>query len=247
MDPRETVMSSFRGKSNDKKSNVFEKALSFVRDGKQKIDELHKEIDRERTQSLIDSKNKERELKNKLIDLIKDKRKFARDSKQEKTSSPKQFGIPQEIIERRKKSIPRECMFIRDRDCFPEITCTAMNVPKILRRSISIESETYNWLSGLPNLSDKPSCLISNQRKELKTKSKAQIFKPLKEEKYFERNKSSKVEDIVYNIPIYVKPKDAPMVTSKSMNNSDVALKHYSRFGSKLPPIHETRLKNTTN
>ena len=128
-----------------------------------------------------------------------------------------------------------------DQDCFPAITCTEVNIPKILKRSISIESETYNWLFGLPNQRTKPASLIAKELRLAKRFTKE--TKVSQKEEDLKRKRSSRVQkSIVYNVPISLSTESkwkrnfpTHSYSYSEINGMDV--QQSQKDSNKLPPV----------
>ena len=228
------------------RQNAYDKALLIFREGKRRLDEVNKDLDKEKTQTYIDYKHKEREVKNELIDLIKDKKKFTKEAKQRERSKTKKVNSKSRKQnageEEKNKKLPK-LRIERNLDCFPEITCTDVNVPKIMKRSISSQSEFHNWICGLPKvgnatLNTKPSSVFNSKTTKRNLMSDAeQAFQDL------EQKRCSKVENIVYSVPISIGPsKMEGDADTKSRKSSMALVKHDRRTNLKLPPVNEVAL-----
>ena len=121
-------------------------------------------------------------------------------------------------------------------DLFPRLTCTTANVPKIMRRNLSSESEFYNWVTGLPKIGNRsivalrPVTTDNLKTKTVNTNNVAEIYD----------QRRSKVGNIVYNVPMLtkaqrkkVKMNKVPTVHPKENISNKVALT------SRLPMIKQ--------
>ena len=85
----------------------------------------------------------------------------------------------------------------RSGETFPAITCTEANVPQIMKRSISKESQFHNWLIGFPKLKNSPS--------DKRSLRKGRLAKGGSDDNNSNRGaikRHSKVANIVYNVPL---------------------------------------------
>lgn len=229
-------MNSKRKTCDRGKGKGFDKALFIVREGKEKLEEFNRHLDRERIQVLIDFKNKERDLKNRMIGLAMDQKRFAMESQSRPRSLTKKQP-QQNISEKERNSMIRELRIERNLDCFPEITCTNTNVPKILRRSISSRSEKHHWPSGLPDLGKSAALIRTRLSKKPKVTKISPKEEPNNDDKQLEKKRSSRVENVVNNNPTNAPPK------GDSKTKSRVQLQNkLSKVGSRS----DSRLARTT-
>lgn len=135
--------------------SVYDKALAIFQEGAKNLEIKTQAIDRERIQSSIEHKLEERKIKQDLLTMIKEKNRLENESQREGSlmvRREKTFGGLDAIRKRQKMSnLERQ----KSQDCFPPITCTTANVPRIMRRNLSNESEFYNWVTGLPKIANR--------------------------------------------------------------------------------------------
>lgn len=220
-----------RKRYEDTRTSMIDKTLLTFREGKKRLDAIHRDIDRQRTQTCIDFKIKERQMRTDLIDLIKEQKRLTKETKRIKSS--KQLKSKQQnVFQNEKQFILPSLRVQRNPDSFPKITCTETNVPKILKRSISRESETYNWTRGISKLGES-SRIVSKPLKKGESKSSERASKKdfEKRDEELEKRRGSKVENITYNVPLSVRP--------RIDTNSDTDTKQDEKRNFQLPPIAE--------
>lgn len=240
-------MDLIRKRPNRERAKLFQKVVFFVREGKKSLEKRNREVDRDRAQSILNFKAKRRELKAKLREFNEEQKKIASNKKQGSSrSSLKSLEPLSQDINERKTALTLRDLKIQgnietDQDCFPAITCTEVNIPKILKRSISIESETYNWLFGLPNQGTKPASLIAKELRLAKRFTKE--TKVSQKEEDLKRKRSSRVQkSIVYNVPISLSTESkwkrnfpTHSYSYSEINGMDV--QQSQKDSNKLPPV----------
>lgn len=214
--------------------SVYDKALAIFQEGAKKLQVKTQAIDKERIQSTIEHKLEERKVKQDLITMIKEKTRLENESildkpavlRREKTFS----GI--EIGRRRKTStLHRQ----NSQDSFPPLTCTTANIPRIMRRNLSNESEFYNWVTGLPKIANRSIVAlrpVTRDNAESKPTTADSSLPPKSTNTALpndvDNRRFSKVSNIVYNVPLFSR-EDRKLVKSYSFP----AMKHKP----KLKPI----------
>ena len=185
--------------------SVYEKALLIVHEEKKFLTNLKKELEEHKIKKCIDYKLEERKLRKELIGLRKEHKRleneaFKRDRDHKTVDDvAKQFR-------RNDRSVQIETEQLKKKlNTLPQISCTQRNIPRILRRDLSAESEYYTWTSGitkpgyrmalssrLPAIEQSVSAVKRLQRKE----NKAGNSEPEN------RSKRRDVHSICYSIPI---------------------------------------------
>lgn len=133
-----------RGMTRDHQS-VYDKALTIFQERTKKFKVAEQEIEKERMQTYIDYKFEERKVKEDLIKLTRDRKRFARETKNQQLPSLNREKTCQGWTRMEKQRLLRRFSTERSDDTFPEITCTEANVPQIMKRSISKKSQFHNW------------------------------------------------------------------------------------------------------
>lgn len=214
--------------------SVYDKALAIFHEGTKNLELMTKAIDRERIQSSIEHKLEERKVKQDLFTMIKDKNRF--------DNEPRGLSALDKGLLRRENTFSGMEAFKRRKQLslqkglssLPQLTCTTANVPRIMRRNLSNESEFHNWLTGLPNIT-KPSFSLSSRpvTKETKKPSLEETTKPNKEE---EERRFSKVSNIVYNVPLF-STEERKLIRENSLQSFDRKNNSISKQETRLPAI----------
>lgn len=189
--------------------NVYDKALAIFQEGTKNLAVRTKAIDRERIQSTIQHKLEERKVKQDLLTMIKEKNRLENESKDFPVLRREKSFAGIETLKKRKTLQTRRSM-----DCFPSITCTTANVPKIMRRNLSNESEFYNWLTGLPKIGNRsiialqPVARTHDDKADPDSPRKSSTDLPPPPNKTSEvptedSRRYSKVSNIVYSVPLF--------------------------------------------
>jgi len=193
--------------------SVYDKALAIFQEGAKNLEIRTQAIDRERIQSSIEHKLEERKIKQDLIAMTKEKNRLENESQRMSSSLLRREKTLSEIdiIKKRQKSSSLHRQ--RSQDSFPPITCTTANVPRIMRRNLSNESEFYNWVTGLPKIGNRSIVSLrpvtrDNEAKPttadsvLPTRSATNSETPTSSSDIDQR-RFSKVSNIVYSVPLF--------------------------------------------
>lgn len=181
--------------------SVHDKALTIFQERIKSLAVAEQEIEKERIQSNIDLKTEKRKVQEDLLNLNRDRKRFAREARTKLqlhqlprlVSREKTF---QGFSLREKQKLLRSFSTERPADSFPSITCTDANVPQIMKRSISRESQFHNWVIGFPRIKD----LSLSERCEIKKLAKQRAKNENSDARAVKRH--SKVENIVFSVPL---------------------------------------------
>ena len=183
--------------------SVYDKALTIFQERTKTLKHAEQEIEKERIQTNIDHKFEERKVREDLFKLTRDRHRFAREARNklepQLPSIVNREKTFQGFTSREKKRLLRSFSGERNDDLFPVITCTDANIPRIMRRTISKESQFHNWLIGLPRIQD--------TGVEGRTFQKMKLVKQKAQNEHVQisdaraMKKHSKVQNI-YNIPL---------------------------------------------
>lgn len=179
--------------------SVYDKALTIFQERTKKLKVAEQEIEKERIQTNIDYKFEERKVKEDLISMSRDRKRFAREAKNRGPELPslnreKTF---QGWTTREKQRLLRSFSTERSHESFPSITCTVANVPQIMKRSISKESQFHNWLIGFPRIKDSSGKRTFRNVRIAKADSGDNTNSDTRA-----MQRHSKVANIVYNVPL---------------------------------------------
>lgn len=215
--------------------SVYDKALAIFHEGTKKLELMTKAIDRERIQSSVEHKLEERKVKQDLLTMIKDKNRI--------DSEPRGLNALEKGLLRRENTFSGMEAFKRRKQLrlqkglstLPQLTCTTANVPKIMRRNLSNESEFHNWLTGLPKIG-KPSFSLSSRPVTKETTKPLPEGTQTSDSKEEEKRRISKVSNIVYNVPLFSK-EERKLIRENSFQSFDQKNNSISKQETRLPSI----------
>ena len=176
--------------------SVYDKALKIFQERTKKLKVAEQEIEKERMQTTIYYKIEEAKLKEDLIKMYRDRKRFAREAQNHQLPSLNREKTSLGWTRKEKQRLLRHYSTERSDELFPVITCTEANVPRIMKRSISKESQYHNWLIGFPKVKDSSGKL---------TLRNGRFSKGGSEDNNREMGaikKHSKVANIVFNVPL---------------------------------------------
>ena len=176
--------------------SVYDKALKIFQERTKKLEVTEQEIDKEMMQTYIDYKFEERKVKEDLIKMSRDKKRFAREAQNQQLPSLNREKTYEGWTRKEKQRLLRRFSTERSNETFPAITCTEANVPQIMKRSISKESQFHNWLIGFPKIKDSTGKRIPRKGRLTKGGSEDNNCNMAAIKRH------SKVANIVYNIPL---------------------------------------------
>ena len=183
--------------------SVYDKAFTIFQERIKNLTLAEQEIEKERIQTNIDLKFEKRKVQEDLISMNRDRTRFAKEAR-----NKLQLQLPslvnrekscQGLTLSEKQKLLRSFSSKRCDDLFPEITCTEANVPRIMKRSISKESQYHNWLLGFPKIKDSSFQRTSRNKKLANREAENESSEARAAKKH------SKVENIVFNVPLTLK------------------------------------------
>ena len=176
--------------------SVYDKALTIFQERTEKLKLADQEIEKERMRTCIDYKFEEGKVKEDLLKMSRDRKRFAREAENQPLPSLNREETYQRWTRKERQRLIRRFSTERSDETFPAITCTEANVPQIMKRSISKESQFHNWLIGFPKIKD------SSGKRALR---KGRLAKGCSEDNNSDTaaiKRHSKVANIVYNVPL---------------------------------------------
>ena len=138
--------------SDKERQSVYQKALEICHEGEKELSLLQQDLERSKLQSYLSYKLEERQLRNELIRIKREQKSLAKEAKQRKRDHKTIDDIAKEVKERNPGNRGTSAILFEKKFALPQINCTQKNVPQILRRKLSQESEYYTWTFGLPNI-----------------------------------------------------------------------------------------------
>lgn len=191
--------------SGKERQSVYEKALVICHEGEKELSLLQQDLDRSKLQTYISYKLEERELRNELFRIKREQRSLAKEAKQRQRDNKSIDDIAKEMKVKNPGNRGATAIMLEKKFSLPQINCTQNNVPKILQRKLSHESEYFTWTFGLPKIENAVKAL--NPEGEQKKKSKAgesKVYDDTEgiEEGVLERTRANTIHSIVYNVPV---------------------------------------------
>lgn len=136
--------------SSRERQSVYEKALLIVSKDKKLLTNLNRELEEHKLHKYIDYKLQERKLRKELTGLRQEQKRFANEAFK-RVREHKTIDDVAKEIKRDDRSFHLETMRLKAKFTkLPQISCTQRNVPRIMRRDLSAESEYYTWTFGMP-------------------------------------------------------------------------------------------------
>ena len=146
------IITSVMPHSSKERQSVYQKALEICHEGDKELSLLQQDLERSKLQSYLSYKLEERQLRNELIRIKREQRSLAKEAKQRKRENKTIDDIAKEMKERNPGNRGKSAILFEKKFALPQINCTQKNVPQILKRKLSHESEYYTWTFGLPNI-----------------------------------------------------------------------------------------------
>ena len=219
--------------SGKQRQSVYEKALVISHEGEKELSLLQKDLDRSKLQSYISYKLEERELRKDLFRIRREQKNLAKEAKQRQRDNKSIDDIAKEMKVKNPRNRGATAIMLEKKFALPEINCTQNNVPKILRRSLSHESEYFTWTFGLPKIESAVKALNpleSEQKRKGKADSKgAGDSAEGVQDDDTSRARANTIHSIVFNVPVS-EPKRDNSLTQSSL----------PPISTKLPKINVT-------
>lgn len=219
--------------SNKERQSVYEKALVVCHEGEKELSLLQEDLDRSKLQTFISYKLEERELRNELFRIKREQRSLAKEAKQRQRDNKSIDDIAKEMKAINPGNRGATAIMLEKKFSLPKINCTQKNVPKILQRKLSHESEYFTWKFGLPKVENAVKAL--NPEGGQKKKGKAAENGKGLEDSHGAEDGDLVIHKVVYNVPV-AEPKKEKAI---SQNLPSV--------NTKLPRINLTASQQAAN
>lgn len=206
--------------SGKQRQSVYEKALVISHEGEKELSLLQKNLDRFKLETYISYKLEERKLRNELFRIRREQKHFAKEAKQRQRDNKSIDDIAKEMKVKNPGNRGATAIMLEKKFALPELNCTQNNVPKILRRSLSHESEYFTWTFGLPKIENAVKALNPSngeQKKKGKTDNKGtgDSAEGVQGDDT-SRARANTIHSIVYNVPV-TEPKRENSITQSSL------------------------------
>lgn len=193
--------------SGKERQSVYEKALVICHEGEKELSMLQKDLDRSKLQTYISYKLEERQLRNELFRIKREQINLAKEAKQRQRDNKSVDDIAKEMKVKNPGNRGAMAIKLEKKFALPEVNCTQKNVPKILRRTLSHESEYFTWTFGLPKIENAVKALNpadNDQKKKGKADSKGtnDSSEGVQESEEVGRARANTIHNIVYNVPV---------------------------------------------
>ena len=224
--------------SGKQRQSVYEKALVISHEGEKELSLLQKDLDRSKLRSYISYKLEERELRKDLFRIRREQINLAKEAKQRERDNKSIDDIAKEMKLKNPRNRGATAIMLEKKFALPEVNCTQNNVPKILRRSLSHESEYFTWTFGLPKIENavktlNPSHGEQKKKGKIDRKGTGDSNEGVQDENS-SRARANTIHSIVYNVPV-VEPKRGNSMTQSSL----------PPISTKLPKINVTTSSDT--
>lgn len=202
--------------SGNERQSVYEKALVMCHEGEKKLSLLQQELERSKLQSYISYKREERELRNELFQIKREQRSLVKEAKQRRRDNKSIDDIAKEMKIKNPGNRGATAIMLEKKFALPQINCTQKNVPKILQRTLSHESEFFTWTFGLRKIENVVKAL--NPEGEQKKKGNIPVSTEESDDSEaingegLERARANTIHSVVYNVPVS-EPKAGKSVT----------------------------------
>lgn len=193
--------------SGKERQSVYEKALVICHEGEKELSLLQKDLDRSKLQTYISYKLEERELRNELFRIKREQISLAKEAKQRQRDNKSIDDIAKEMKVKNPGNRGATAIRLEKKFSLPQVNCTQNNVPKILQRTLSYESEYFTWTFGLPKIENAVKALNptdGDQKKKGKSDRKGtNDSNGVQEGRENQgRVRANTIHNIVYNVPV---------------------------------------------
>ncbi|XP_031568068.1 uncharacterized protein LOC116302822 [Actinia tenebrosa] len=153
------------------RNSVYQKALVICHEDEKQLNLMQLELEKDRLQTYIDHKLEAKRLQKELLKLRQEKLHLMNEARHNLKERKTIDDIAKEATNLqgvRNRNL--EALKLKKKFSLPHLTPTQRNIPKIMKRTLSYESEFFTWTFGLPQ--------IDGQPPKLKEKSEKQQLKP---------------------------------------------------------------------
>ena len=224
--------------SGKERQSVYEKALIMCNEGEKELSLLQQNLDRSKLQTYISYKLEERQLRNELFRIKREQISLAKEAKQRQRENKSIDDIAKEMKVTNPGNRGATALMLEKKFSLPQISCTQKNVPKILQRKLSHESEYFTWTFGLPKIENAVKALNTEgeQKKKGKVSESQGSGDPEGiEDNALERARANTIHSIVFNVPV----SDPNVEKTGKQNLQPVNIK--------LPKMNVTGSQDTAN
>ena len=159
--------------ASKEKLSVYEKALLICHEKEKELLLFQQSLERSKLQKYISYKREERQLRKELFWLKKDQRNLVLEAWRRERENKSFDDLAKEMKLKNPGNMAATAIMLEKKFSLPRINCTQRNVPRILKRSLSHESEYFTWTFGLPRIENSPVKALNaegDQQKKLKDK-----------------------------------------------------------------------------
>jgi hypothetical protein len=146
-------MSSGENTKKDTRNSVYQKALVVCHEDEKQLIILQHEIEKDRLQTYIDYKLEAKRLKKELLTLRREQLQLMNEASHNLKERKTVDDIAKETTSvQSTRSRNLETMKLKKKFSLPHLTPTQRNIPKIMKRNLSYESEFFTWTFGVPQV-----------------------------------------------------------------------------------------------
>lgn len=205
------------------RNSVYQKALVIVHEDEKQLRLMQKELEKDRLQKYIDYKLEAKRLQKELLTLRQEQLQLMNQARKNQLDNKTVDDIAKESLTvQSPRNRNLEAMKLKKKFSLPIVTPTQRNIPRIMKRNLSYESEYFTWTFGLPQLEQGSKRNATEKQRKLSTESKENYdstsennFPKVMTKKELGSLKNCPPEIALPVIAIEEKPTDKKVETSK--------------------------------
>ncbi|XP_032219603.1 uncharacterized protein LOC116602318 [Nematostella vectensis] len=139
--------------SGKERQSVYQKALVVCHEDEKRLNLLLHKLEQSKLQKYIDYKLEKKKLQKELLQLRHEQMHLMQESRQRQKEKKTIDDLAKENTQiNGVRNRNHDLLNLKKKFSFPYVTPTQVNIPKIMKRSLSYESEYYTWTFGLPSI-----------------------------------------------------------------------------------------------
>lgn len=155
------------------RNSVYQKALVICHEDEKQLNLMQKELEKDRLQKYIDYKLEAKRLQKELLTLRQEQLQLMNQARKNQLDKKTVDDIAKESLTvQSPRNRNLEAMKLKKKFSLPIVTPTQRNIPRIMKRNLSYESEYFTWTFGLPQLDQGSKRNVIEKQRKLSTESK---------------------------------------------------------------------------
>lgn len=155
------------------RNSVYQKALVVCHEEEKQLSLMQKELDKDRLQTYIDYKLETKRLQKELLTLRREQLQLMNEARKNQKDKKSLDDLAKESLSvQSPRNRNLETMKLKKKFSLPIVTPTQRNIPKIMKRNLSYESEFFTWTFGLPSLEHGSKLNPAEKQRKYSTESK---------------------------------------------------------------------------